>query len=127
MERITRKMDWFKPEEFDCKCGCGLGIGDMDIELLGILDAIRWKLGKPIFINSAIRCPLHNEKVGGTVESSHMYGFAVDIRALEYGYRFELLSVIMKHTGINRIGVYSTFIHIDIDCSKRERVIWIGE
>lgn len=127
MDKIIRKMDWFKPEEFNCKCGCGLGIADMDIELLGILDAIRWKLGKPVIINSAVRCPKHNLKVDGRYSSSHIRGLAVDIRALETNYRFELLSIIMKHTGINRIGIYRTFIHIDVDASKRERVIWIGD
>lgn len=127
MDRIIRKMDWFKPEEFNCKCGCGLGIADMDIELLGILDAVRWKLGKPIIINSAVRCIEHNLKVGGVYGSSHLNGLAVDIRAIEYNYRYELLSIIMKHTGINRIGIYNTFMHIDVDYSKKERVIWIGE
>ena len=98
----------------------------MDIELLGILDAIRWKLGKPIIINSAVRCIEHNLKVGGVYGSSHLNGLAVDIRAIEYNYRFELLSIIMKHTGINRIG-FITHLYILMLTIAKERVIWIGD
>lgn len=54
---------------------------EANIEALveNVLDPARWKLGKPIVVNSGFRCPLHNRTVGGTVGSQHMRGEAADI------------------------------------------------
>ncbi len=44
------------------------------------LDEIREGYGKPIFINSAYRCPKLNEAVGGVSSSYHQIGLAADLR-----------------------------------------------
>lgn len=44
-----------------------------------ILDPLREKYGKPIFVNGAYRCPELNKAVGGAKTSQHMTGQAADI------------------------------------------------
>jgi uncharacterized protein YcbK (DUF882 family) len=47
--------------------------------LLQVLERIRSKIGRPLPIASAYRCPVHNRRVGGAVNSQHVYGAAADI------------------------------------------------
>ena len=49
-------------------------------ELIAFLDPIREAWGKPIYINSGYRCPALNKAVGGVKNSSHLIGYAVDIK-----------------------------------------------
>ena len=44
-----------------------------------ILDPLREKYGKPIYVNGGYRCPALNKAVNGSKTSQHMYGQAVDI------------------------------------------------
>lgn len=44
-----------------------------------ILDPLREKYGKPIYVNSGYRCPALNKAVNGSKTSQHMNGLAVDI------------------------------------------------
>ena len=44
-----------------------------------ILDPLREKYGKPIYVNSGYRCPALNKAVKGSKTSHHMQGLAVDI------------------------------------------------
>lgn len=48
--------------------------------LMGRLDEIREGYGKPIYINSAYRCPKLNQSVGGVSSSYHQLGLAADLR-----------------------------------------------
>lgn len=43
------------------------------------LDPLRELWGKPIRVNSGYRSPALNKAIGGTSNSSHMYGYAADI------------------------------------------------
>ena len=65
----------------------------------------------------------HNKEVGGVPTSSHLLGLAVDIRCANSRERFDLINVLLKK-GFNRIGIGSTFIHVDIDLDKSPNVIW---
>ena len=47
--------------------------------LIAVLDQIREKYGKPIYINSGYRCTKLNKAVGGKPTSQHLYGEAVDL------------------------------------------------
>lgn len=113
---------YFKQEEFTCKCGCG-GC-DISQNLVNKLNTVREILGKPIKINSGFRCEDHNRKIGGSATSSHLRGLAVDIRANESSYRHELLKV-LYFVGFNRIGIDETFIHVDIDDLKPQKVTFL--
>ena len=44
-----------------------------------VLDPLRESWGKPIIITSGFRCKAVNEKVGGSKNSQHTFGYAVDI------------------------------------------------
>jgi len=44
-----------------------------------ILDPMRERAGRPIFINSGYRCPALNRAIGGAPSSQHMRGEAADL------------------------------------------------
>lgn len=118
------RFRYFSMSEFSCNC-CGMGKKLISKTLIMKLDNMRHELGKPIRISSGVRCIEHNRNVGGTLDSSHLCGLAVDILVPDSRYRFELLELAQKY-GINRIGVYRSFVHLDIDPAKEDKVIWYG-
>lgn len=69
----------FMASEFSCKCGGTCHGGLLTMRLLVSLDALRRRWGKPLRITSGLRCPHHNRAVGGTRDSLHIYGQAVDL------------------------------------------------
>jgi len=87
------------------------------------LDEAREYAGIPFVINSAYRSPKHNKKVGGKPNSSHIKGLAVDIRCNTSRNRFIILDALIA-VGFNRIGIADSFIHVDLDLSKSDNVIW---
>ena len=115
-------MKYFQYEEFDSPDVQGSG-QMMSKELLSKLDMIREEFGKPIHINSGYRTEAHNEEVGGKPTTSHLKGLAADIACKNSADRFELINLFIKYE-INRIGVATTFIHIDIDKHKVKNVMW---
>jgi len=96
---------------------------NMDVDFLAKLDEARELAGIPFIINSAYRSPGHNAKIGGKPNSSHLRGLAVDIKATDSRTRFTVLNALIS-VGFNRIGIADTFIHVDLDCEKSDRVIW---
>lgn len=102
----------FKVKEF--KCSDGSDPVFIAPALVNILQYIRTHFKKPVKINSAYRTPTHNKKVGGTTYSQHLYGMAADIvvegvspkKVAAYAE-----TLLPKKGGI---GIYSTFVHIDI-------------
>ena len=72
----------FAREDFKCKCGgryCNGFPSEPDERMVRIADAIRKRIGKPISVNSGIRCKTHNANVGGVSNSQHLYGTAADL------------------------------------------------
>jgi len=119
-------IDWkyikdFRKEEFECRCGCGLN--NISDDVINKLNVARLIAGISFFINSACRCKLHNLSVGGSLTSSHVLGFAVDIAIKSPIERFTILNALIL-AGFTRIGVYKNFIHIDVDTNKISNVIW---
>ena len=94
----------------------------MDKDFLEKLDRAREFAGFPFFINSAWRSPEHPESIKNPT-SSHIKGLAVDIRARDSRTRYLIIDALM-HVGFNRIGIASTFIHVDDDKDKASGVIW---
>ena len=116
------KFKYFTYDEFDCPSleGSGNKVSD---ELINMLDIVRKKYGKSITINSGYRTPEHSEKVGGKLGSSHLKGLAVDIVCNNSTDRFKLEGI-LREVGFKRIGMGSTFIHVDIDKDKSQNVLW---
>ncbi len=117
----TRGIRYFNADEFKCKhCGEIL----IESSLIDILEELREHLGKPIKITSAYRCPIHNKRVGGVRNSSHVKGLAVDIRATNSRDRHKIISFLVSK-GVNRIGIADSFIHFDLDPEKPQGVVWL--
>jgi uncharacterized protein YcbK (DUF882 family) len=115
-------LKYFNYEEFDSPDIQGSG-QLMDPELLDMIDKAREIYGKPIHVTSGYRTEDHNRKVGGVDSSSHLKGLAIDVACVRSNDRFEMLTALIE-VGFNRIGVASTFIHVDIDKDKSQNVIW---
>ena len=114
-------MKYFKLEEFDSdEPGSG---AKMHEEILHMLDAVRKEYGKHIKINSGYRTEARNKKIGGVPNSSHLKGLAVDISCKSSKDRFALVNLLLK-AGFKRIGIAGSFIHVDIDKTKSQNLIW---
>jgi len=95
----------------------------MDADFLAKLDKARELANIPFTINSAYRNADQNARAGGKPNSSHLKGLAVDIRANDSSTRYIVLNALIS-VGFNRIGVASSFIHVDDDKEKASNVIW---
>lgn len=118
------RLDYFKEHEFRCKCGVCYSSVVMDKKLLIALDRMRKRFGKPIVVNSGIRCPDHNREEGGVKNSSHLSGKAADIRVETDRDRFKLIGLAIE-MGVPRIGIGLGYLHLDIDNSKNYPRIWL--
>ena len=96
---------------------------NMNEDFLAKLDKAREFANIPFIINSAYRSPEQNARVGGKPNSSHLRGLAVDIRANDSSTRYIVLNALIR-VGFNRIGIASSFIHVDDDKEKANNVIW---
>ena len=115
---MTRLTDHFTKEEFDCQCGCGNGDIVISENLVFELECVRVHYGKPMRINSGIRCLSHNRKIGSRDTSSHIKGLAVDIGCRDMGTRLILVKHLLRDGEFTRIGFHREFIHVDVDYDK---------
>lgn len=110
----------FTREEFACNCGCGLDT--INVRLVDHLQTLRDRIGRPIIVNSGIRCFRHNRDVGGKATSLHLLGKAADIRVPGMP-----VAALVGHVAFvptfKGIGIYKTFVHVDI---RHQRASWRG-
>ena len=108
----------FNEKEFACRC---CGVVKVDPMLVDKLECLRSAIGnKPIFINSGYRCGKHNKAVGGAEKSRHMEGKAADIRvSVDMAELSKMADRVFAKGGM---GIYKTFIHVDISNQRR----WFG-
>lgn len=115
----------FKPEEFRCPCEHPLCQKDgMEFWFLSSIQDLRLQCGFPLNINSGYRCSLYNEVVGGVKNSYHVKGLAADISIRGYTSKemHKLLSKVSQR--FNGIGIYPTFIHIDLR-PVNSKSVWV--
>lgn len=98
-------------------------VAELKPELVAKLDLIRGDAGIPFVIESGLRTPEENKAVGGATNSAHLTAEAVDIRCLTSENRYKIITSALKH-GINRIGVGSNYIHLDISKTLPQGVVW---
>ena len=127
-DKMSATADWWKDiryftrAEFKCKCGgrfCNGYPVEIDMNMVKIADQIREKIGKPITVNSGLRCKTHNANVGGVSNSQHLYGNAADLGCPTGCTPEQMASIaeeIMGDTG--GIGIYTWGIHIDTRSTK---------
>ena len=116
--------NYFGAHEFRCQCGnCDLGFDDMDDTMIEMLNKARHIADFPFVMTSAIRCLAHNKDVGGSVTSSHLDGMAVDIHAGNSRTKWMIMTSLIL-VGFKRLGIGSTFIHVDLDNRKTPQVLW---
>lgn len=84
-------------------------------ELLDALEALRLKVGAPIVVNCAYRCPAHNAAVGGVRDSQHVLGRAADIQVAGKTAR-ALYGAALQVPQIKGLGVsdHQGYLHIDV-------------
>ena len=119
-------MSYFTLEETACKCGCGLD--SIDPALMGELEETRGILGFALIVNSGCRCVPYNALIGGKPDSAHTprkggLCKAADIGMINGYHRHLFLQEAFKR--FPRIGIYETFIHVDIDEGKFSPVVWV--
>jgi zinc D-Ala-D-Ala carboxypeptidase len=115
-------MSYFSDSETMCRCGCGMNITR---QLLIKLNEAREVSAVPFVITSGARCVSHNRSVGGTPNSSHIRGLAVDIACPSSQARFAILKGLYA-AGFRRIGYNQAknFFHCDIDESLTQDVFF---
>jgi len=121
-EQLTEN---FSREEFSCSnCNCiPSDLSPISPLLVAKLQSVRDSFGKPIHINSGIRCAEKNKEAGGTSFSSHLYGLAADIRCDNSVDRSALMLLLVRQ--FRRIGIGKDFIHCDVDSQKDQDVMWV--
>lgn len=115
---------YFTDDELKCKCCGNLPENGIDQRLLQVLDAIREKIGKPVYLSCAYRCPPHNAEVGGVPNSQHVQGCAADI-LLPDDMTVDQLATIAEECGADGIGTYydDQFVHVD---TRGYTARWVG-
>ena len=107
---MTQISPHFKSSEFACHCGCGES--DVSEDLIDLLEGIRSVVG-PVHITSGRRCVAHNKACGGKPRSQHMLGNAADIQVDGLSPK-ELAAIIERKFKPAGMGVYKTFVHVDV-------------
>lgn len=102
------RVRWFTPAEFVSR--------RVVAELVYRLDAAREIAGVPFVLTSTWR--------PGDV-GAHPKGTGADIRCSGSSARFRIVSALIE-AGFTRIGIYDRHIHVDVDESAPELVMWIG-
>lgn len=116
-------LDHFTHNEFDSPDLFNSGLL-MDIDFILLLHEARKIAKVPFIITSGYRTKHHNSIIGGVSNSSHLKGLAVDIKCNNSANRYIILQSLLR-VGINRIGINNTFIHADVDLSKKNNVVWL--
>ena len=120
---ISVNMLHFELSEFDSPDEKGSG-KYMDESFLMMLDDARSIAGIPFTINSGFRTKSHNAYVGGKEQSSHLFGYAVDLHCTDSRRRCIIIDA-LRQAGFSRFGVGNTFIHVDNDPDKDQNVMWL--
>lgn len=103
--------------------------------VINALQSIRTYYNTPIRVTSTYRTPLGNSLCGGVPNSTHSIATAIDFQFIksnndfitrlqaDWNSRSDIYDIIRTH-GINAIGFYTNFIHIDT--RPNEKIIKIG-
>lgn len=120
-----RKWNYFSESE----------IAGLDTELVAMLDKARHRSGMPYKITDGLRSGLGNQDRNAVNNSAHLTGHAVDLDCNDSRTLWKILDGLLS-VGFKRIGIYyktengkssPTHIHVDIDSTKPQEVVWLTE
>ena len=121
--------DWLHFSENELRCR---GTEDcfMDASFMKKLGQLREDYGKPMIVSSGYRDISYNTAVGGSPNSAHTYGRAVDIVVGgEEAYRLLRLAIVhgFQGIGVSQRGKFDKrFLHLDtMDNSDKHPRPWI--
>ena len=123
------EIKYFKPHEFASPDDPS-SWRKMQPRVIKFCDDLRDFCGFPITLNSAVRTPYWNIKVGGVKDSSHLStrvggSCAVDIKHGGNGIKLFKILWYCLNSDVRRIGISFTFIHIDFDERKTQGTAWL--
>ncbi len=85
---------------------------------------LRGIINKPIIINSGYRSPEYNKRVGGSKNSQHVLGNAIDFYVKRMSSQ-QLFDILKQHGFLGKVftgvGIYSNFIHCDVRANPHSR------
>lgn len=88
-------------------------------------EALRRTIGQPLIVLSGYRTPEWNRRVGGAPQSQHVQGRALDLRPPSGWTVLEFAAVARDIEDVQGIGLYPTFLHLDVRPGPR-LVVWHG-
>lgn len=103
------ELKYFKPEEF--KMDLQPVFEYMDPDFLQLLDKCREDAGCNFIITSSWRSPAKNRKVGGSENSMHLKGRAVDVLCVKSDDRARITKAALN-LGLS-VGVMQHALHLD--------------
>lgn len=118
----TQFNEYFNSSEFDSPDVRFSG-NNMKSQVITLLYRLRVLMNESVIISSGVRSIPHNTDIGGSPDSSHITFLAVDIKIKNIAYRYKLIKYLLM-LGVKRIGVYENHIHIDLDLSKTQNIMW---
>ena len=108
------ESEHFKDAELECH-HCHVNACTQD--LVDALELLRVLVGKPIQVDDAYRCAVHNAAVGGVPNSEHTRGLAADIKIAGMSpvqmYRAALQVPAFASGGIG-VAERQGYIHVDV-------------
>jgi len=103
-----------------CKCSCGFDT--MDHELKKVYLDLEERFTPMLDVISGCRCIEHNELVGGSPKSKHLWGQAMDLGTTTAAQNEQLWHYLCwKHSGTYGIGIYNGSVHIDV---RKQQARW---
>lgn len=105
------------------RCSPPCSLQDMEQEFMDRLDAVRQRAGIPLVATCAYRSRDWDIARGRSGNSAHTKGLGVDIRANASDTRMKIVKAALE-VGIKRIGIGKGFVHLDIDESLPQGVMW---
>lgn len=100
----------------------------LDTCLIDVLKKIEKDTGLDLMITSGFRSVKYEIRMGRDGSSSHTLGKAVDLYCYSSRDKYLLVKSALQN-GVNRIGIYKTFVHLDVATAKDGKttnVIWYG-
>lgn len=115
-------LRYFTQSDFD-KCSPPCKLADMNPTFMELLDSARHIAKIPFVPTSGFRSEIWEREQGRDGSSSHTKGVAIDLKATTSSERFKIINALTS-IGLNRIGIGKNFIHVDMDKSKAQKIIW---